>query len=91
MQRHTVCRWTALYIKRWLTTDVVLPDGTRQMRNRGTPQGGVTSSLLANLFLHYAFDKWMERHHPTVLFECYAMTLSAIVTAKPKLSLYGLT
>jgi RNA-directed DNA polymerase len=49
-----------------------MPDGTRQMRDRGTPQGGVISPLLANLFLHYAFDKWMERHHPTVSFERYA-------------------
>lgn len=72
VQRHTSCRWTALYIKRWLTVDVVMPDGTRQMRDRGTPQGGVISPLLANLFLHYAFDKWMERQHPKVLFERYA-------------------
>lgn len=72
VQRHTTCRWTALYIKRWLTADVVMPDGTRQMRDRGTPQGGVISPLLANLFLHYAFDKWMERHYPKVLFERYA-------------------
>ncbi|WP_415765005.1 group II intron reverse transcriptase/maturase [Pseudomonas sp. ZB1P45] len=72
VQRHTDCRWIALYIKRWLTADVVLPDGTQQMRDRGTPQGGVISPLLANLFLHYAFDKWMERHYPTVLFERYA-------------------
>lgn len=72
VQRHTQCRWTVLYIKRWLTADVVLPDGTRQKRDRGTPQGGVISPLLANLFLHYAFDKWMERHHSKVLFERYA-------------------
>jgi RNA-directed DNA polymerase len=72
VQRHTDCRWTALYIGRWLTADVVMPDGTRQIRDRGTPQGGVISPLLANLFLHYAFDKWMERHHPTVSFERYA-------------------
>lgn len=72
VQRHTDCPWAALYIKRWLTADVVMPDGIRQMRDRGTPQGGVISPLLANLFLHYAFDKWMGRHYPNVLFERYA-------------------
>ncbi|GAB3395137.1 group II intron reverse transcriptase/maturase [Azotobacter armeniacus] len=72
VRRHTDCRWMVLYIQRWLTADVVFPDGTQQMRDRGTPQGGVISPLLANLFLHYAFDKWMEWHYPNVLFERYA-------------------
>ena len=49
-----------------------MPDGTVQQRQRGTPQGGVISPLLANLFLHYAFDEWMKRHHPGVRFERYA-------------------
>jgi retron-type reverse transcriptase len=53
VHRHTDCRWVALYVERWLKADVVLPDGTRQRRERGTPQGGVISPLLANLFLHY--------------------------------------
>ncbi len=70
--RHTDCRWLLLYIERWLTADVVLADGTRQSRDRGTPQGGVISPLLANLFLHYAFDQWMDREHPEVQFERYA-------------------
>ena len=72
VHRHTDCRWVALYVERWLKADVVLPDGTQQHRERGTPQGGVISPLLANLFLHYAFDKWMERQHPNVQFARYA-------------------
>ena len=72
VHRHTDCRWVALYVERWLKADVVLPDGTRQRRERGTPQGGVISPLLANLFLHYAFDKWMEREHRNVQFARYA-------------------
>lgn len=72
VRRHTNCRWIVLYIERWLQADVVLPDGTRHVRSRGTPQGGVISPLLANLFLHYAFDKWMDRQHPAVPFARYA-------------------
>lgn len=72
VRKHTNCRATLLYIERWLTADVAMPDGSMQTRDRGTPQGGVVSPLLANLFLHYAFDRWMVRHHPKVLFERYA-------------------
>ena len=36
----------------------------RVERTRGTPQGGVVSPILANLFMHYTFDLWMERTHP---------------------------
>jgi len=72
VRRHTACRWVVLYVERWLKADVVLPDGTRQRRERGTPQGGVVSPILANLFLHYAFDYWMEREHPDVRFARYA-------------------
>lgn len=61
-----------LYIERWLQAAVVMPDGTVQQREKGTPQGGVISPVLANLFLHYAFDEWMKRHHPKVPFERYA-------------------
>ncbi|EDW6859266.1 group II intron reverse transcriptase/maturase [Salmonella enterica] len=70
--RHTDCRWVQLYIKRWLTASVQMPDGTVQIRDKGTPQGGVISPLLANLFLHYAFDMWMGREFPVVRFERYA-------------------
>ena len=72
VQRHTNCRWVLLYIKRWLTAPVQLSDGSLAERDKGTPQGGVISPLLANLFLHYGFDKWMEREFPYVPFERYA-------------------
>jgi len=72
VHKHTDCKWIVLYIKRWLTAPVQMPDGTLQKRDRGTPQGGVISPLLANLFLHYAFDSWMERTHPALQFERYA-------------------
>ncbi len=70
--KHTSCDWIVLYIKRWLTASVQMPDGTLQARGQGTPQGGVISPLLANLFLHYAFDMWMVRQYPTIRFERYA-------------------
>ena len=72
VRRHAKEGWVALYIQRWLQADVILPDGTVHKRERGTPQGGVISPLLANLFLHYAFDGWMRRHHAGVPFERYA-------------------
>ena len=61
VRRHTDQKWTLLYIERWLRAPVIHPDGSEEARNVGTPQGGVISPLLANLFLHYAFDKWMEQ------------------------------
>jgi group II intron reverse transcriptase/maturase len=72
VRKHAKLSWVELYIQRWLQAEVVMPDGTVQRRERGTPQGGVISPLLANLFLHYAFDEWMKRHHPGVPFERYA-------------------
>lgn len=72
VRHHIGCPWAVLYVQRWLTADVVMPDGQCQARDRGTPQGGVISPLLANLFLHYAFDNWMERYHPSVQFARYA-------------------
>jgi RNA-directed DNA polymerase len=72
VRKHAKSAWVVLYIRRWLQAEVVLADGTVQRRERGTPQGGVISPLLANLFLHYAFDSWMKRHHPEVPFERYA-------------------
>ena len=61
-----------LYIERWLKAPVQMPDGSLAVRERGTPQGGVVSPVLANLFLHYAFDVWMHRNHPGIPFERYA-------------------
>jgi group II intron reverse transcriptase/maturase len=69
---HTNVPWVRLYISRWLRAPVQRPDGTLAPRMKGTPQGGVISPLLANLFLHYAFDVWMRRHFPACPFERYA-------------------
>lgn len=69
---HTDCKWVLLYIERWLKAPVRMPDGTMVVRERGTPQGAVISPLLANLFLHYAFDRWMRNSHSDIPFERYA-------------------
>ena len=63
--------WVVLYVKRWLAALLALPDGTVRQRDRGTPQGSAVSPVLANLFLHYAFDAWMVREFPGVAFERY--------------------
>jgi RNA-directed DNA polymerase len=65
-------KWILLYIERWLKASAKETNGEIVERDKGTPQGGVISPLLANLFLHYAFDKWMERNNPEILFERYA-------------------
>ncbi len=70
--RHTELSWVRLYVKRWLRAPVERTDGTRMERTQGTPQGSVVSPLLANLFLHYAFDLWMQRTFPHLRFERYA-------------------
>lgn len=72
VRRHTDCRWVLLYLERWLGAPVSMPDGTLVGRERGTPQGAVVSPVLANLFLHYAFDLWMQRKYPSIPFERYA-------------------
>ncbi len=72
VRHNTDCQWILLYVERWLKCPVQHPDGTIETRDKGTPQGGVVSPLLANLFLHYAFDKWMGRAFPAIPFERYA-------------------
>jgi group II intron reverse transcriptase/maturase len=72
VRKHTDCKWVILYIERWLKAPVQLEDGSLIHRDKGTPQGGVISPLLANLFLHYAFDTWMQKHYPQIPFERYA-------------------
>ena len=67
----TNCRWVLLYIKRWLIAGVVHQNGVVEKSIRGTPQGGVISPLLANIFLHFVFDKWMERKFSRVHFDFY--------------------
>jgi RNA-directed DNA polymerase len=71
VQANTDLPWVVLYVRRWLQAPVQLPDGTLVQRDRGTPQGSPVSPVLANLFLHYAFDMWMAREFPTVRFERY--------------------
>ena len=68
----TDTRWVVLYVKRWLAAPLQLPDGTLMERDKGTPQGSAVSPILANLFMHYAFDTWMDREFPDVPFERYA-------------------
>lgn len=70
--KHTNCKWIILYIERWLKAPIQLETGQIQERDKGTPQGGVISPLLANLYLHYAFDRWMQKYNPSIQFERYA-------------------
>jgi RNA-directed DNA polymerase len=69
---HTDQPWVVLYVTRWLQAPLQHPDGTVQQRDRGTPQGSAVSPVLANLFMHYAFDAWMARRFPAIQFERYA-------------------
>jgi len=72
LYKHTDIKWVLLYVERWLKAPAQTKEGTLITREKGTPQGGVISPLLSNLFLHYAFDKWMERNFPGNPFERYA-------------------
>ncbi len=72
VEHHTEEKWLILYIERWLKAPFEKANGERIERSAGTPQGGVISPVLANLFLHYAFDKWMERTHPNNQWARYA-------------------
>jgi len=71
VEAHTDQPWVLLYVKRWLVAPLQLPDGSLRERDRGTPQGSAVSPVLANLFLHYAFDVWIAREFPGVTFERY--------------------
>ena len=62
VQAVTDCRWVLLYVKRWLAAPLQRSDGTLVERDEGTPQGSAISPILANLFMHYAFDSWMARN-----------------------------
>ncbi len=72
VKKHTDCRWILLYIERWLKVPLQHVDGSIVERTKGTPQGGVISPLLANIFMHHAFDAWMQQAHPNILYERYA-------------------
>lgn len=65
-------KWVLMYVERWLKAGIVQKEGNYIDRVTGTSQGGVISPLLANLFLHVAFDKWMDKFHPEKPFERYA-------------------
>lgn len=65
-------KWVSLYVSRWLKASVVNEDGSQTQPKSGTPQGGVISPLLANLYLHVVFDGWMQQHYPGIRFERYA-------------------
>jgi RNA-directed DNA polymerase len=64
VKKHTDNQWVILYLERWQKAPLQMPDGTLIERTKGVSQGGVTSPVLSNLFLHYVFDVWMEKHHP---------------------------
>lgn len=75
--------WVKMYVQRWLQMKVVKADGTMYDRgNKGTPQGGVISPLLANLFLHYGLDKWLEKNYRQIKFVRYAD--DAVIHCKSK-------
>ena len=63
VKTHTSCKWEILYIERWLKASISTPEGEMKRRGKGTPQGGIISPLLSNLYLHYVYDLWMERKH----------------------------
>jgi RNA-directed DNA polymerase len=72
VRKHAKEKWVVLYVERWLKAPAQNEQGQLIARDKGTPQGGVASPLLANLFLHYGFDAWMARTHPSLPFERYA-------------------
>jgi RNA-directed DNA polymerase len=72
VRKHITCKWALLYIERWLKAPMVQEYGTTIERSRGTPQGGVVSPIMANLFMHYTFDLWMTRTHPNLPWCRYA-------------------
>ena len=72
VSHHIKEKWVLLYTERWLKAGIAQADGSIVQRTKGTPQGGVISPLLANLYLHHAFDRWMSKHYPSNVFERYA-------------------
>ena len=72
VRKHTSEKWMLLYIERWLKAPMQMSDGSTKLRASGTPQGGVISSVLSNLYLHYVFDSWMQRHHKHMVWCRYA-------------------
>ena len=83
-QQHTQEKWVLMYLERWLKAGVEQEDRSIAVRTKGTPQGGVVSPLLANLYLHHAFDKWMDNEHPLNPFERYADDIVIHCSSKEK-------
>ena len=81
IDRHTDQKWLKMYLNRWLTAPIE-EGGKLVERKAGTPQGGVISPLLSNLFLHYVFDKWISKHYPSIPFERYADDIIIHCTTK---------
>jgi group II intron reverse transcriptase/maturase len=71
VRKYTEEKWVLMYIERWLKAGTLKEDGTIETRTEGSAQGSVISPLLSNVFLHFVFDKWMEKNYPTVDFERY--------------------
>ena len=85
VRHHTDCAWVLLYIESWLRAPVCMPNGTLENREKGSPQGSVVSPILANLFLHYSFDMWMQRqframNHSGKMFVSFIPAVSAKAT-----------
>ena len=73
VEKHVEEKWVKMYLQRWLAMPIEKSNGKRVKRQgRGTPQGGVISPLLANLFLHYVLEKWLSKHYPRVKYVRYA-------------------
>jgi RNA-directed DNA polymerase len=88
LEKHCKEPWIILYVQRWLITPLETTDGIQTVREKGTPQGGVISPLLANLFLHYTFDAWAKRSFLWFLFAAMQMMDYCTAKAKGRQSLY---
>ena len=84
LRQHTPEKWVLMYVERWLKAGVEQEDGSITARTKGTPQGGVISPLLANVYLHHAFDKWMDEAQPQCPFERYADDIVIHCSSKEK-------
>lgn len=82
LKRHTTEKWLLMYVERWLKAPIEHKDGRLEYPTKGSPQGGVVSPLLSNLYLHYAFDKWMSIHYSGIVFERYADDIVVHCTSK---------
>lgn len=82
LKEHTSEKWVMIYVERWLKAPTEHKDGKLEYPTKGSPQGGVISPLLSNLYLHYAFDKWMSIHHSGIVFERYADDIVVHCTSK---------